>query len=254
MSSKDPFDDLLSKKTGFLAQANAPPSPSGIDPHRSTFHLSFPTASPAGIFSPPGYPDLPRDSYEGAVAVCRRHFVMHDPDICGPGMQCGLREALCPARMPGIDAGVLNIPRAHVVPSSRTPVRYDVGALWSRALYGGVLVGDGDRVWIDGAGEVVLEESRFPDASPYWKFFSAETWYDGVVELAVEWKYARLTPEEYERRAGGQPRKWGGGRIRGYVVAQMGRIRVRSGEIGLWERLVGAWASSRSRLAALLSV
>ncbi|KZP32468.1 hypothetical protein FIBSPDRAFT_882342 [Athelia psychrophila] len=118
-------------------------------------------------------------------------------------MYCDLREQQCPARLPGISAEALNIPRAHVVEGSRTPVPYDLGAMWARPLSTGIHVSAGDRVWVDGLGEVVLIEdggSISTDLSQFWAFFRAQTVYNGLIYVAIEWKYVELTPDEYNLR------------------------------------------------------
>lgn len=86
----------------------------------------------------------------------------------------------------------------------RDPAQYDVEALWARRLSDGPLVGGDDRVWVEGVGEVVLREPDSADVSRYWKFFDAYTINYQIIEMAVEWKYVRLTPEECKCHTSGR--------------------------------------------------
>lgn len=177
MSHKAHFPCLPFSKNGLFAQASNTSSLPMINPHSETIHR--------------------------AIMVPCRHLVMHNPSLCGPSMYCDLREQQCPARLPGISAEALNIPRAHVVEGSRTPVPYDLGAMWARPLSTGIHVSAGDRVWVDGLGEVVLIEdggSISTDLSQFWAFFRAQTVYNGLIYVAIEWKYVELTPDEYNLR------------------------------------------------------
>lgn len=230
MPLKDLLHRLLFNREGLLTPTGSTPSLAIISPHRSTVHIRFPPALSTPSPPSPAFVGGLRDSLEGTVAISRRHLVIHDPSLCGSSMRCDLREKNCSARWPGISAEVLNIPRAHVVASSRTPEPYDLGAMWARPLSTGIRVGAGDRVWVDGLGEVVLFEdedgSSVTALSPFWGFFRAQTVYHGVIHVAIEWQYIELTPEEYELRVSTLSRVGGwmclGGSV-GFLVKRMFR-------------------------------
>lgn len=168
-----------------------------FNPSHATLHVAFPKAPPDDPSISYITPTPLRRSSEEVVAVYRQHFVVHGP-VCGPEMQCALRER----QSPEVTRQSVGLPRCHVVKSSRDPVAYNLEELWARRLGKGPLVGAGDRVWLEGVGEVRLGEPRDVAVSPYWKFFSAMTLNFKIVELAVEWEHVRLTEEEYECRAG----------------------------------------------------
>lgn len=174
-------------------------SATSIDPHCQTFHVSRPKKIYLGSSSCQAAYDS-QDSLDETIAVSRRHIVIHGLD-CSLDMKCEERNKECPSQPPGVSAAVLGIPRAHVVTSLTTPERYNLEMMWSRPLSCGPLVAVGDRIWIDGLGEVILGDSRMADVSPHWGFFSAPTWAHGVIELAVEWKYIQLSMEEFEQRS-----------------------------------------------------
>lgn len=167
-----------------------------INPNSETFHIAFPVAQPddISVLLPDSDP-APIPS-EGILAVYRRHFEVHGPS-CEPEMACDLREK----QSPDVVAQSVGIPRAHIVGCPRCPVSYNLEELWARPLSNSPLVDVGDRLWVEGIGEVELQESSVAKASPFWKFFSDRTLDDRIIEVATEWRFVRLTPEEYERRA-----------------------------------------------------
>lgn len=178
-----------------LNSAKEGPGLAALHPCSDTFHVAFPQIQPEDGTFPSFAPSSPRSSLEDVV-ISRRHFVVHGPS-CRPEMQCDLRAAQGPA----VVARSVGLPRAHVVRSSRDPTPYNLNELWARPLSSGPLIGVGDRIWVEGLGEVKLGESFAASVSPFWRFFSACTKNYRILELATEWKFVRLTSEEYERRA-----------------------------------------------------
>lgn len=234
MSPKDYFRCVLFSQEGRFAQANSNHTPSLaiIDPHCTTTHIQLRKTPSAVSFPSSISTEVPHDSSEATIRVSRRHIIIHDVALCGPSIQCELRRSRCTARLPGVSAEALNIPRAHVVPSSRSPIPYDLSAMWARPLSAGTLVGLGDRLWLDGLGEIVLtEEEDSCELSPYWCFFSAQTVYNGVIHIAIEWRYIQLTPEEYEHRVSSL---LGGWMFWGRVVADQFRRVFSCGGGSLW--------------------
>lgn len=195
MLSKDYYTKIPSRGVGLVTPAQGPPSIDVACTKQGTLHATFPQPPPDVHLRPPFASREVHDSCDGVVAVSRRHFVVHGP-ACGPIMQCG-RRSEAPPFVTRVSEG---IPRAHIVPTTRMPERCDLDALWARTLASGPLIGEGDRLWLDGVGEVVLRESKVTWTSPYWKFFFTWVQGEGWVELAVEWRFVRLTRLERRRR------------------------------------------------------
>lgn len=125
------------------------------------------------------------------MAVYCQHFVVHGP-LCRSSRICDSHKDLDPP----VTSRAVGIPRAHVVVMPRDSIKYDLSALWDRPLNKGPLIMIDERIWVDGVGEVTLEESLVPATSPYWCFFNACTLNDGHMEMATEWGNVRLTSEE----------------------------------------------------------
>lgn len=143
----------------------------------SAFQDDHPSSSQVSLCSS-------QDSAKTTIEVFRRHFVIHGPS-CRSSMGCDQRGTQAPAAT----RRVVGLPRAHFVASSLAPTRYNVNALWARPLSRGPLVEVGDKIWVEGVGEVELGESIVHGTSPFWKFFSAFTPDYPLVEMATEWCY-----------------------------------------------------------------
>lgn len=226
-----------------LDQVQEAISLAGLSPNFATFHIAFPTVQLDDPSISYVTPASPRSSSEGTVALSRRHFVVHGPS-CGPAMRCDLRQK----QSPYVAARSVGLPRCHIVVSSRDPVAYDRKELWARPLSRGPLIGVGDRVWLEGVGEVKLGETLAPAFSPYWSFFSAMTLHYEIIELAVVWGHVRLNEEEYERRVSfPYP-----GRGVGTPAAQHRSFLGFGGEdVGWVQRWISVWRGVWSQIVAI---
>lgn len=243
MSSNDYLTRLTTGQDLSLPQVIGAPPAEGFDPDAITLHIASPSyqnISPSvsqEILSPA------RGSTERTVAVYRQHFVVHGPS-CQSGIVCDRHQNLGPY----VAHRAVGLPRLHVVRIPRNPVGFNLSALWARSLSEGSLVGIGDRVWVDGLGEVVLEQSIVPGLSPYWGFFSAKP-VDGrpLVEMATELSNIRLTPEEYELRSSLQ----NAGRGSGVAGVQLEGSQGFEDGGGWVQWSLSLWRGIRARLSAI---
>lgn len=196
MLPKDYFTKAPSRGVSLVTPAQGTPSIILTGTQQETLYSMSPQPPPDAHLRPPFASRGVHDSCDGVVPVSRRHVVVHGP-ACGPIMQCVQRGAV-PPFVTRISEG---IPRAHIVPTSHSPARCDLAAMWARVLVDGPLIGEGDRLWLEGVGEVVLQGSAVSLRSPYWKFYCVWVVGEGWVELAVEWRFVRLTCQERRRRA-----------------------------------------------------
>lgn len=204
-------------------------------------HITFPPDQSDDASTSQSASSSPRSSLEEVTVKSRRHFVIHGPS-CQPALECALRGR----QGPEVAQRSVGLPRAHIITMPRDPVQYDVGALWARRLSDGPLVGGGDRVWLEGVGEVVLREPASAEVSRYWKFFDAYTANYQIIEMAVEWKHVRLTPEECECHTG--CRFFG----RGVGPANTRQESFLDLEEGGWFRgWFGSWRGFRARFVAI---
>lgn len=162
MLPKDYFTKVPSRGVGLVTPAQDSPSTYVTCTRQETLHALYPQPPPDVLLRPPFASRGVHDSCDGVVAVSRRHFVVHGPS-CGPIMQC-VRRSESPPFVTRVSEG---IPWAHIVPTSPSPARCNLDVMWARALVSGPLIGEGDRLWVDGVGEVVLQESRVSWRSPY---------------------------------------------------------------------------------------
>lgn len=194
MSSNDYLTQLPPTKMVFSDQTKEAVSIERFNPNIETFHI---TSAPDQTNSPPTSPDIcshPCDPTDGSITLYhRRHFVIHSPS-CRPAMKYNL----CKGQPPAVTADSVGIPRAHIVLSIRDPAHYNIEALGSRSLSKGPLVAVGEYIFLLEVGKVLLGESCVVASPPFWKFFSAHTEKNAPIELATEWRFVRLTEEEYE--------------------------------------------------------
>lgn len=220
------------------------PSPASFNPNIETLHIACTTVQPGDLTLIEASPHPPPAPPVRTVAIPRRHIVVHGPS-CGSDMQCDQRGMQAPV----VTSRSVGLPRAHIVRCPQNPARYDLNRLWARPLSSGPLVGEGDRVWLEGIGEVVLGRSSTNTVSSCWRFFSASTADHGLIELATTWGFVRLTSEEYEIRANS-----------GSIVQSLGTVSAfqqeesfldLDDEVVWYQRWGGFWREWISRFVAI---